>query len=82
MTALDIRPDLILVGEPTSATRLGDTIKIGRRGSVNMRVRVPGTQGHVDVETSLLRDVADSRVSLTQWRSGDLTGPSRQRREA
>jgi succinyl-diaminopimelate desuccinylase len=42
-----IRPDLILVGEPTSDKRLGDTIKIGRRGSVNMWIEVPGTQGHV-----------------------------------
>jgi succinyl-diaminopimelate desuccinylase len=42
-----IRPDMILIGEPTSVYRLGDTIKIGRRGSVNMWVEVPGTQGHV-----------------------------------
>ena len=42
-----IRPDLCLVGEPTSAARLGDTIKIGRRGSVNIRIDVPGRQGHV-----------------------------------
>jgi succinyl-diaminopimelate desuccinylase len=42
-----IRPDMILVGEPTSEARLGDTIKIGRRGSVNMWIEVPGTQGHV-----------------------------------
>ena len=28
-------------------TRLGDTVKIGRRGSVNMWIEVPGTQGHV-----------------------------------
>jgi succinyl-diaminopimelate desuccinylase len=40
-------PDMILVGEPTSSARLGDTIKIGRRGSVNMWIDVPGTQGHV-----------------------------------
>jgi succinyl-diaminopimelate desuccinylase len=40
-------PDMILVGEPTSAARLGDTIKIGRRGSVNMWITVPGVQGHV-----------------------------------
>jgi succinyl-diaminopimelate desuccinylase len=43
----DIRPDMILIGEPTSVDRLGDTIKIGRRGSVNMWIDVPGTQGHV-----------------------------------
>lgn len=42
-----IRPDMILIGEPTSVDRLGDTIKIGRRGSVNMWIDVPGTQGHV-----------------------------------
>jgi succinyl-diaminopimelate desuccinylase len=42
-----IRPDMILIGEPTSVDRLGDTIKIGRRGSVNMWIEVPGHQGHV-----------------------------------
>ena len=42
-----IRPEMILIGEPTSVDRLGDTIKIGRRGSVNMWIEVPGTQGHV-----------------------------------
>ena len=41
-----LRPDMILVGEPTSSARLGDTIKIGRRGSVNMWIEVPGVQGH------------------------------------
>ncbi len=41
------RPDMILVGEPTSDKRFGDTIKIGRRGSVNIWITVPGTQGHV-----------------------------------
>ncbi len=43
----EIRPDMILIGEPTSVDRLGDTIKIGRRGSVNMWIDVPGIQGHV-----------------------------------
>jgi succinyl-diaminopimelate desuccinylase len=40
-------PDMIVVGEPTSAARLGDTIKIGRRGSVNIWITVAGVQGHV-----------------------------------
>ncbi len=40
-------PDLCLVGEPTSVNRLGDTMKIGRRGSVNIFLEVEGTQGHV-----------------------------------
>lgn len=47
MAERGIRPNLCLVGEPTSAARLGDTIKIGRRGSVNFIIDVPGTQGHV-----------------------------------
>jgi len=42
-----IRPDLCLVGEPTSVARLGDMIKIGRRGSVNIWIEVQGAQGHV-----------------------------------
>lgn len=47
MAERGIRPDMILIGEPTSVHRLGDTVKIGRRGSVNMWITVPGTQGHV-----------------------------------
>lgn len=47
MAAHGLRPDLCLVGEPTSSQRLGDVIKIGRRGSVNMWIRVDGAQGHV-----------------------------------
>jgi succinyl-diaminopimelate desuccinylase len=43
----NIRPDMILIGEPTSVDRLGDTVKIGRRGSVNMWIDMPGVQGHV-----------------------------------
>lgn len=47
MAERNIKPDMILIGEPTSEARLGDIVKIGRRGSVNMWVTVPGTQGHV-----------------------------------
>ena len=47
MQALGLIPDLCLVGEPTSTARLGDTVKIGRRGSVNMWIKVEGIQGHV-----------------------------------
>ena len=47
MKARGISPDMILIGEPTSEARLGDIVKIGRRGSVNMWVTVPGLQGHV-----------------------------------
>ena len=47
MDARALKPDLIVVGEPTSMQRLGDMVKIGRRGSVNIWIDVPGTQGHV-----------------------------------
>ena len=40
-------PDFCLVGEPTCPVKLGDTIKIGRRGSLNARLAIHGTQGHV-----------------------------------
>ncbi len=41
------QPDLCLVGEPTSMHRLGDMMKIGRRGSVNIWLTVEGREGHV-----------------------------------
>lgn len=47
MAERGVKPDLCLVGEPTSAHRLGDTIKIGRRGSTVIWIDVPGRQGHV-----------------------------------
>jgi len=39
--------DWCVVGEPTAAERVGDTIKNGRRGSVNAVLTVHGVQGHV-----------------------------------
>ncbi len=39
-------PDLCVVGEPTNPERLGETMKIGRRGSLTARVTVRGKQGH------------------------------------
>lgn len=36
-----------LVGEPGSATRLGDMVRVGRRGSLHGALRVRGVQGHV-----------------------------------
>ena len=38
--------DACLVGEPTSGAQLGDTIKIGRRGSLNAQITIRGVQGH------------------------------------
>ena len=41
------RIDACVVGEPSSLQVLGDTIKIGRRGSLNVWITVTGKQGHV-----------------------------------
>lgn len=47
MQKQDVVPDICVVGEPTSVNHLGDMVKIGRRGSVNMWISVDGQQGHV-----------------------------------
>ena len=39
--------DFCLVGEPTNPRKLGEMIKIGRRGSMNGRLTITGVQGHV-----------------------------------
>ena len=47
MRSVGAVPDLCLVGEPTSVNRLGDMMKIGRRGSTNIWLEVAGKEGHV-----------------------------------
>ena len=39
--------DWCVVGEPSSSTRLGDVVRVGRRGSLNATLRIEGVQGHV-----------------------------------
>jgi succinyl-diaminopimelate desuccinylase len=47
LTARGIKMDYCVVGEPSSVKELGDTIKIGRRGSLSGKLTVHGKQGHV-----------------------------------
>jgi len=47
MRANEQIPDFCIVGEPTCPVTLGDMVKIGRRGSLNAKLTVHGTQGHV-----------------------------------
>ncbi|GLX80299.1 succinyl-diaminopimelate desuccinylase [Thalassotalea insulae] len=47
LTEQNIQLDACIVGEPTSNALTGDTIKVGRRGSVSFKVNVFGKQGHV-----------------------------------
>src|SRR5690625_7132911 len=39
-------PDACLVGEPSSSERLGDVMRVGRRGSIQAVLKVSGVQGH------------------------------------
>jgi succinyl-diaminopimelate desuccinylase len=78
----EIRPDMILIGEPTSVDRLGDTVKIGRRGSVNMWIEVPGVQGHVAYPhraTNPVPPLARVIAALDALHLDDGTEPSRPR---
>ena len=40
-------PDFCVVGEPTNPARLGEIVKVGRRGSINATITMAGRQGHV-----------------------------------
>lgn len=61
--------DFCIVGEPSSNELLGDTIKNGRRGSLNGEIRLPGIQGHVaypDKADNPVRRLADVLSALPQ----------------
>ncbi|RZU98441.1 succinyl-diaminopimelate desuccinylase [Spiribacter vilamensis] len=67
--------DWCLVGEPSSRTTLGDTIRVGRRGSLSGEISVTGRQGHVaypDQADNPVHRLAPILAALvgTQWDSG------------
>lgn len=47
LAARDEKIDYCIVGEPSSSARLGDVIRIGRRGSLSGKLEIRGIQGHV-----------------------------------
>lgn len=63
------RFDFAIVGEPSATTRVGDSIKVGRRGSLNGQIRVTGTQGHVAYP-----DKANNPLPTAALLIGALTG--------
>ena len=74
------RIDYCLVGEPTCASRLGDTIKNGRRGSLSGTVRVKGVQAHIaypHLGKNPVHLVAPALAELaaTEWDKGDKSFP-------
>jgi succinyl-diaminopimelate desuccinylase len=70
------RIDWCIVGEPSSESHVGDTIKIGRRGSFSGRLTVHGVQGHVaypDLAKNPVHMLAPALAELTQhvWDQGN-----------
>ena len=75
--------DVCLVGEPTNPETVGEMVKIGRRGSLNGRLRVTGRQGHVaypllaDNPLPRLVVLLDALLALELDRGTDHFQPSR-----
>jgi succinyl-diaminopimelate desuccinylase len=70
------RIEYCIVGEPTSAERLGDTIKNGRRGSLSGRLVVKGIQGHIAYPHLVKNPVhavapAIAELAATVWDAGN-----------
>jgi succinyl-diaminopimelate desuccinylase len=74
------RIDWCVVGEPSSKERLGDLIRIGRRGSLTGRLSVRGVQGHVaypDKARNPIHSFASALAELAaaSWDEGDDSFP-------
>jgi len=74
-------PDYCIVGEPTSVSALGDTVKNGRRGSLSGRLTVRGRQGHVaypHLARNAVHLLAPALAELTslQWDAGNQYFPA------
>ena len=74
------RIDYCIVGEPTSAERLADTIKNGRRGSLSGRLVVKGVQGHIAYPHLVRNPVhmvapALAELAATVWDEGNAYFP-------
>jgi succinyl-diaminopimelate desuccinylase len=72
--------DWCVVGEPSSTTRLGDVIRVGRRGSLGAVLRVRGKQGHVAYPERALNPVHAAAPALTElvgvaWDQGNAHFP-------
>ncbi|HLU20646.1 MAG TPA: succinyl-diaminopimelate desuccinylase [Pusillimonas sp.] len=74
-------PDYCIVGEPTSVSQLGDTVKNGRRGSLSGRLVIKGKQGHVaypHLARNAVHLLAPALAELTamQWDNGNQYFPA------
>jgi succinyl-diaminopimelate desuccinylase len=74
------RVDYCVVGEPSSQQRLGDLIRVGRRGSLSGALRVRGVQGHVAYPDLALNPIhvlvpALAELVATRWDDGNGAFP-------
>jgi len=72
--------DYCIVGEPSSVDALGDTLKIGRRGSLSAKLLVRGIQGHVAYPQLVKNPIhllapALAELVRTQWDQGNESFP-------
>jgi len=74
------RIDWCVVGEPSSAQRLGDVVRVGRRGSLSGRLFVRGVQGHVAYPDKVRNPIhlaapALAELGATRWDEGNAEFP-------
>jgi succinyl-diaminopimelate desuccinylase len=72
--------DYCVIGEPSSAKALGDTVRIGRRGSLSARLTVHGVQGHVAYPEQVKNPIhllapALAELAATEWDRGNESFP-------
>ncbi len=72
--------DFCLVGEPSSSQVVGDTVRVGRRGSLHMTVKVLGKQGHVAYPQHADNPVFSAALAVEalgkhQWDQGNADFP-------
>lgn len=68
--------DFCLVGEPSSIHKVGDTIKVGRRGSLNTKLTLKGKQGHVAFPEKSNNPVPFLIEILNELKGGPIEGKS------
>ncbi len=69
-------PDFCLVAEPSCTKQLGDTIRIGRRGSCNFNINIHGQQGHAAYPERTLNPHAVLAYFLEYLRQHPLDQPA------
>lgn len=74
------RIDWCVVGEPSSRERLGDVIRVGRRGSLSVRITARGVQGHVAYPDKVKNPIhavapAIAELAAVRWDGGNADFP-------